>query len=66
MDLKYYFPYKANDGKHKYYIITRNDKKIYFGAAGYYDYTIYYKKYGEQTANEKTKGLYKAPCKKRV
>ena len=29
-----YYPYK------KYYIITNNDKKVYFGAAGYSDFTI--------------------------
>ena len=26
-----YHPYPANDGKHKYYIITNSGKKIYFG-----------------------------------
>ena len=36
--LKYY-PYPANDGKHKYYIITDSNKKIYFGAAGMSDFT---------------------------
>ena len=29
----------ANDGKHKYYIITPDGKKVYFGAIGYEDYT---------------------------
>ena len=37
--MKYYYPYLANDGKHKYYIITKSEKKIYFGAAGYSDFT---------------------------
>ena len=37
----FYFPYLANDGKHKYYIITPTNKKIYFGAYGYSDYTIH-------------------------
>ena len=37
--LHYYYPYPANDGKHKYYIITKSEKKIYFGAAGYSDFT---------------------------
>jgi len=36
--LKYY-PYPAYDGKHKYYILTESDKKVYFGAAGYSDMT---------------------------
>ena len=34
-----YHPYPANDGKHKYYIITNSGKKIYFGAAGMSDFT---------------------------
>ena len=34
-----YYPYPAYDGKHKYYILTESDKKIYFGAAGYSDFT---------------------------
>ena len=29
---KIYYPYPANDGKHKYYIITESGKKIKFGA----------------------------------
>ena len=36
-----YYPYPAHDGKHKYYIITKTGKKIYFGAAGYSDFTIH-------------------------
>lgn len=39
--MKYYFPYKANDGKHKYFIITKNNKRVYFGAFNYSDYTIH-------------------------
>ena len=34
-----YYPYPANDGKHKYYIITKSGRKVLFGAAGYSDYT---------------------------
>ena len=30
-----YYPYPANDGKHKYYIITKSGRKVLFGAAGY-------------------------------
>ena len=37
--MKYYYPYLANDGKHKYYIITKSEKKIYFGQAGASDMT---------------------------
>ena len=37
--MKYYFPYPANDGKHKYYIITKNEQKVYFGQAGASDFT---------------------------
>ena len=37
--MKYYYPYPVNDGKHKYYIVTKSEKKVYFGAAGYSDFT---------------------------
>ena len=37
--MKEYYPYPANDGKHKYYIITKSGRKVLFGAAGYSDYT---------------------------
>ena len=36
-----YYPYPANDGKHKYYIITASGKKVLFGAIGYEDYTMH-------------------------
>ncbi len=39
MKVHYYYPYFAKDGKHKYIIITKTEKKIYFGAAGYSDFT---------------------------
>ena len=39
--MKFYYPYKANDGKHKYYIITKDNKKVNFGAAGMSDFTIH-------------------------
>ena len=39
MKLHYYYPYLAKDGKHKFYIITKTEKKIYFGAVGYSDMT---------------------------
>jgi len=38
--MKYYYPYKANDGKHKYFIMTKTGRHIYFGAAGMSDFTI--------------------------
>jgi len=37
--MKYYYPYLANDGKHKYYIITKSEKKVYFGQASASDMT---------------------------
>ena len=33
MKIHYYYPYQANDNKHKYYIITKNEKKIYLYVA---------------------------------
>ena len=33
--MRQYYPYPANDGKHKYYIITKSGRKVLFGAAGY-------------------------------
>jgi len=36
--LKYY-PYKSDKPNKKYYIITKDTKKIYFGAAGMSDFT---------------------------
>jgi hypothetical protein len=39
MKVHYYYPYIAKNGKHKFYIITKTEKKIYFGAAGYSDFT---------------------------
>ena len=45
-----YHPYPANDGKHKYYIITNSGRKIYFGAAGMSDFTHH--------KNEARKNLY--------
>ena len=37
--MKQYYPYPANDGRHKYYIITKSGRKVLFGAAGYSDFT---------------------------
>ena len=48
--MKLYYPYPANDGKHKYYIITNTGKRVYFGAKGYSDFTL--------TKNEEQKDRY--------
>ncbi len=53
--MKLYYPYPANDGKHKYYIITRTGRKLYFGAYNYNDYIIYYNNYGKEYADTKKK-----------
>ena len=37
--LKYY-PYKSEKPNKKYFIITKDNKKVYFGASGYSDFTI--------------------------
>jgi hypothetical protein len=39
MKVHYYYPYKSDKPEKKYYIITKSEKKIYFGAAGYSDFT---------------------------
>ena len=40
--MKYYYPYISKDKpEKKYYIITKNEKKVYFGAAGMSDFTIH-------------------------
>jgi len=36
---KKYYPYKSNRPTKKFYIITNDDKKVYFGASGYEHYT---------------------------
>ena len=36
-----YFPYKSDKPNKKYYIITNDNKKVYFGASGYSDFTIH-------------------------
>lgn len=46
----FYIPLKANDGKHKYYIITNKGLRVYFGAVGYEDFTKH--------KDEKRKKLY--------
>ena len=36
-----YYPYKSDNPNKKYYIITNDNKKVYFGASGYSDFTIH-------------------------
>ena len=36
-----YFHYKSDKPNKKYYIITNDNKKVYFGASGYSDFTIH-------------------------
>jgi len=35
-----YYPYKSDKPNKKYYIITKDNKKVYFGAAGYTDFIL--------------------------
>ena len=39
--MKKYYPYKSDKPNKKYYIITNDNKKVYFGATGYSDFTIH-------------------------
>ena len=36
-----YYPYKSDKPNKKYYIITNDNKKVYFGQAGASDFTIH-------------------------
>jgi hypothetical protein len=36
-----YYPYKSNKPDKKYYIITNDNKKVYFGSSNYSDFTIH-------------------------
>ena len=45
-----YYPYKSDKPNKKYYIITNNDKKVYFGQASASDFTLH--------KNEARKQLY--------
>ncbi len=46
-----YHIYPSNRRDKKYLVITDDDKKIYFGAAGYEDYTIHKDTYRKQNYN---------------
>ena len=37
--MKYYFPYQSDKAEKKYFIITKDNKRVYFGAAGMSDFT---------------------------
>ena len=39
--MKLYYPYKSDKPEKKFYIITNDNKKVYFGAAGYEDFTTH-------------------------
>jgi hypothetical protein len=39
--MKNYFPYKSDKPEKKYYIITKDDKRVYFGQASASDFTIH-------------------------
>jgi hypothetical protein len=39
--MKIYYPYKSDKKDKKYYIVTFTGKHVYFGAAGYEDYTMH-------------------------
>jgi len=39
-DNKKYYPYKSDKSGKKFYIITKDNKKLYFGQAGASDFTI--------------------------
>ena len=48
--MKKYFPYKSDKPDKKYYIITNDNKKVYFGQASASDFTLH--------KNEARKNLY--------
>ncbi len=39
MKVHYYYPYKSDKPDKKYYIITKTEKKVYFGQASASDFT---------------------------
>lgn len=50
--MKSYYPYPSDRPNKKYFIITSDNKRVYFGQAGYNDYTIYYSKEGKDKADK--------------
>ena len=39
--MKNYYPYKSDKSEKKFYIITKENKKVYFGQANASDFTIH-------------------------
>ena len=39
--MKYYYPYKSDKPEKKFYIITKENKKVYFGQANASDFTLH-------------------------
>ena len=37
--MKIYYPYKSDKPEKKFYVITKNGNRVYFGALGYQDFT---------------------------
>ena len=54
--MKYYFPYPSDKPEKKYYIITKDNKRVYFGQASASDFTKH--------KNEERKNLYISRHKK--
>ena len=50
MKVHYYYPYRSDRPEKKYYIITKDNKRVYFGQASASDFT--------QHKNEERKNLY--------
>ena len=48
--MKYYFPYPSDKPEKKYYMITKDNKRVYFGQASASDFTKH--------KNEERKNLY--------
>jgi hypothetical protein len=51
--LKLYYPYESDKPTKKFFIITNEGKRVYFGSAKNKDYTIYYKEQGKEIADKK-------------
>jgi len=50
-----YHPYVSDKPKYKYFIITKDGRRVYFGSAINKDYTIYYREQGKDVAEIKRK-----------
>lgn len=47
-----YYPYPSDKPNKKFFIITDDNRRIYFGQAGYNDFIIYNKIEGREKANK--------------